>query len=407
MTLGGNPDALAGDMIGMQPIGVIEAGGSKIYEFAWNPPDPSMYNEINNEPWHFCLLARVESTEDPISSQETSSLADNVWNNNNIAWKNLTVIDFTGLVAEDHYFHQGTVSIGNGTGTVKNFDFYFDDVSIKRTLLTETEVVCEFDVQTWNKLISGNIQYSGFKVFREGQRALKMTSPSASLNNIPFSANELGWINMKFNFLTRTATENEIFHFDLKQVNSVDGKLVGGERYVINKRIPERNLFQADGGGDVVIKKNETVVLQAVPIGESAEYNWYDQNGVFLHSGMTYVYQSDSSAVVSLEVIADIDGYKDYQDINLVVKPHSLTSIVPNPSSGDQPLQVYYEIDNSIASSAYVQIVNASDGSIHIVPLNTTSNMLTVLPSDIGQGNFSALLVVDGVVHGQLNLLVL
>jgi len=126
-----------------------------------------------------------------------------------------------------------------------------------------------------------------------------------------------------------------------------------------------------------------------------------------LHTGLTNSYQFDSSAVISLEVIAEIDGYKDYQDINLEVKPHSLTSIVPNPASGDDPLQILYEIDESIASLAHVQIVNASDGSIHIVPLNTTSNMLTVLPSDIGQGNFSALLVVDGVVNDQLNFVVL
>ncbi len=191
------------------------------------------------------------------------------------------------------------------------------------------------------------------------------------------------------------------------KVKSSSGEIIGGERYKINKKIPDRYLFAADAGGDQTILQHESLILHAQPISESAEYNWYDQNGVLLHTGMTYAYQSDTSTVVSLEVIADIDGYKDYQDINLEVKPHSLTSIVPNPASGDDLLQILYEIDASVASLAHLQIVNASNGSIHVVPLDINSDMLTVLPSDIGQGNFSALLVVDGVVNDQLNFVVL
>jgi len=234
-----------------------------------------------------------------------------------------------------------------------------------------------------------------------------MISPSAHLKNLPFAAGELGLINMKFNFLTRTATENQKFILDVKQVESNSGKIIGGERYEINKKIPDRNLFMAVAGGDQTIQSNEQIILQAQPIGESAQYNWYDQHGALLHTGMTYSYQSDSSAVISLEVIADIDGYKDYHDISVVVQAHSLTSIVPNPSSGSSPIQVSYDIDPAQATGAYLQIVEATSGSIHVVPLNLFADQVTVSTNLIGQGNFSVLLVVDGIVVDQLNLLIL
>ncbi|HKL40059.1 MAG TPA: hypothetical protein VJ894_05230 [Cryomorphaceae bacterium] len=169
--------------------------------------------------------------------------------------------------------------------------------------------------------------------------------------------NALGWANMKFNFLTRTATENQTFLLDIKQVESFSGEIIGGERYKINKKIPDRYLFAADAGGDQTILQNESVILQAQPIGESAEYNWYDQNGVLLHTGLTYSYHSDCSAVISLEVIADIDGYKDYHDISVAVQAHSLTSIVPNPASGSTQIVVSYDVDPTNASEAHLQIV--------------------------------------------------
>jgi hypothetical protein len=85
-------EAMAGAVIGIQTIQAIPAGGSTILVFPWNPPSPSDYS-FNNQPWHFCLLARVLASNDPMTFPETSDLGDNVKNNNNIAWKNITVVD--------------------------------------------------------------------------------------------------------------------------------------------------------------------------------------------------------------------------------------------------------------------------------------------------------------------------
>ncbi len=56
-------------------------------------PNPQDYVSSNPNPSHFCLLARIESNDDPITFPEGNFITDNVKNNNNIAWKNTTVIE--------------------------------------------------------------------------------------------------------------------------------------------------------------------------------------------------------------------------------------------------------------------------------------------------------------------------
>ena len=57
-------------------------GTSRTLEFEWNPPATG----------HYCLLARWESTADPMRMPEGPIIATNVRNENNIVWRNLTVI---------------------------------------------------------------------------------------------------------------------------------------------------------------------------------------------------------------------------------------------------------------------------------------------------------------------------
>jgi hypothetical protein len=88
--------ALMGGAIGTLPSGSVAAGGFVILAFPWMPPDPADYASFGADQAHFCLLARIEtSTTSPygMTVPETSNLYANVRNNNNIVWKNVTVVD--------------------------------------------------------------------------------------------------------------------------------------------------------------------------------------------------------------------------------------------------------------------------------------------------------------------------
>lgn len=87
--------ALMGGTIGTAPVSV-SAGDDEILVFPWAPPDPADYASFGADRGHFCLLARIETGAAPdfgMTFPETGNLYANVQNNNNIVWKNITVVD--------------------------------------------------------------------------------------------------------------------------------------------------------------------------------------------------------------------------------------------------------------------------------------------------------------------------
>jgi len=95
-----NGYALMGDLINTQNISAIDAQGSVIMEYQWFPPDPEDYVGNNSEPTHFVLLARQVSTNDPMTFPEAADVVENLTKNNNIAWKNIEVINTSALPIE-------------------------------------------------------------------------------------------------------------------------------------------------------------------------------------------------------------------------------------------------------------------------------------------------------------------
>src|SRR6266550_3738343 len=90
-----------GGIIGSQSVTVM-GGAVQIAEFAWTPPDPSDYASFGADQVHFCLLARIETSAAApfgMTSAETANLYANVQNNNNIVWKNISIVDTDGAGA--------------------------------------------------------------------------------------------------------------------------------------------------------------------------------------------------------------------------------------------------------------------------------------------------------------------
>lgn len=84
---------LAGDEITEDPIqvsGNIKTGETQVIAIPWYPPNPEIFG---SDEQHFCLLARIESSSDPISFSETIHTNVNTRNNNNIAWRNLSLFN--------------------------------------------------------------------------------------------------------------------------------------------------------------------------------------------------------------------------------------------------------------------------------------------------------------------------
>ena len=75
-------------------IPALAVGQAVILEIPWYPPNPAHYGCLGDMR-HFCLLSRVT----PGIAGEGMDVNVNVRNNNNLAWKNIEVDDFSGMTS--------------------------------------------------------------------------------------------------------------------------------------------------------------------------------------------------------------------------------------------------------------------------------------------------------------------
>lgn len=149
-----NEDVIMGDEIATITIPPLHPGQCEILEFEWNVPNPEDYTNINANPWHFCLLARMESTDDPMTFPEVSSIGQNVKNNNNIAWKNTTVVD---IIEDSPSPIGGVVAVGNPFNQQKLFTLEIrpEQNELGKAIYDEAEVSIEMDDVFYDAWVRG------------------------------------------------------------------------------------------------------------------------------------------------------------------------------------------------------------------------------------------------------------
>lgn len=121
-----------------------------------------------------------------------------------------------------------------------------------------------------------------------------------------------------------------------------------------------------------------------------------------LYSGNNFVVSPDITLKYQLEVIADLDGYKDYDEVNISVNPFALTKLVPNPASSD--LRVHYTLDDTTAS-AYIMIVHQVTGSSNNYILDIEEEYIDLDISLLPTGIYTVLLIADGEIKASKGLI--
>jgi len=393
-----NPNpVLVGNEIGTLTIPVLGPGESKILEFPWVVPNPQDYVGINPNPWHFCLLARIESPDDPMTFPEGMIITNNVKNNNNIAWKNTTIVDIFPNVPSQI---GGVVAVGipYSVTTAFNLQFAKDSHEIGPAIYDEAEVSIEMDDVFYDAWVRGGKQGQNFTSPGLASKKRIATGNNMELNNIIFAPNEIGTVNVKFNFLTSQLSTKKDFVYHAVQRNAATSEIIGGETYEIHKR--PRPIFDADAGSDETIERSESVTISASQINEAAVYNWYDPDGNLIYTGTDLTVSPDVTKTYKLEIITDTDGYKDYDEVEVTVNPYKLESLVPNPATSQ--VTVNYIADE--ASSAYLMVVSTVTGisNNYILDVNETAVNLNI--TTYTSGLYSVALVCDGDIVDTKNL---
>ncbi|WP_293894643.1 S8 family serine peptidase [Flavobacterium sp.] len=379
------PNVKLGDQVGTVTIPTLQPGQETIVQIPFMVPNPSDYSFWGADQWHFCLLARIEATNDPLN--ETNGLYSNVQNNNGIAWKNVTIVD---LLANRN---SGFVTVGNPFDEPRAFflELVKEDLETGKPIYDEAEVSVKMDETLFNAWERGGKIAQELEATQDQKRKI-VKGNNVIIDNIAFNANEMGSVELKFNFLTEELTEKSKFVYHVVQRDATTGQIIGGETYIIKKQV--RPAFLADAGDTKDVDKNEPITISASQISEPAIYNWYDSAGNLVFTGKDLTIATQVATKYKLEVIATTDGFKDYSEVDVNIKPSILNTIAPNPATNN--VNISYKLNE--AGSAYLMIIGSygTTGTTNNYILDINSSEAIINISNYPNGFYTVALVCNG-----------
>ncbi|WP_104735974.1 hypothetical protein [Hanstruepera ponticola] len=95
-------------------------------------------------------------------------------------------------------------------------------------------------------------------------------------------------------------------------------------------------------------------------------------------------------------MVAETDGYKDYDDIEVTLNPSVIEMIYPNPSTSE--IQIDYKLNG--VDSAYLMIIGQyeTNGESNNYILEPDSAQTVINISNYLQGFYTIALVCDGTI---------
>jgi len=216
---------LYGDEIGTEDINDVLGGTSTIVRIPWdNVPNPQDFNDADAR--HFCLLARLVSQEDPMTFPEGYDLGTNVRYNNNIAWKNISVMDRANP--------RGAVDIENNTDRDMPITLRFTVADEKSAKLLEDAGITirvELPPKVLEQWKAAGEPGEGVKAEGEG---LVINAHNAWIGGIWLGPDDRQTLHVAIGYPDHNLDGEELAaQWDITQHDDATGEIVGGERYDI------------------------------------------------------------------------------------------------------------------------------------------------------------------------------
>lgn len=385
-------DIPMGGRVATKVIKVLQPGEETIVKASWDVLDPNVYKNITSEPWHFCLLARVCSTDDPTPEVTYTDLNRYVREHNNIAWKNLTVVEMPSVGQQ---VGGGVVMVKNRTDIPKNYTIELIDDNLRFTPISYTsvdnsvkpEVNIELSPNLYNAWVEGGSVRQAF-ANTSSPRVQSMQGNTSILQNIRLQPQEAGIVNVKFSIpSTGVYLFNYTYQVVLKDEN---GNIVGGETYIV-KRNQLRPIIPPSIKQIPNIEAGK-VELKASDIDEPASYNWYSENGNLLSTGQELEVTVEKTEKYKLEVVAEKDNYKCYAEA--IVKPvEGIVSLSPNPTFEKVTIKfLIHDYNNSVIKISNIEGV----GETHEYPISQRECLKVIDVSRFVSGIYTVTLVSNG-----------
>lgn len=215
-------------------IPVLQPGEAVVIQIPWFPPNPADFGCFGGDQGHFCLLSRIETSITPpfgMTFPEGTDIYVNTKNNNNIAWKNVTVVDnfpgslgFTSILVRNVFRER--VLTGLRLANTDEFGGSFFDFG---------QVVVDLKPELFKRWSESGAAGRGIE--RAGGTAIRIRSPGAFLQNIRLEPQEMFSLDVRFELAKEYRLPRGVRpKLDLIQIGAPDrpNAIVGGQRFELD-----------------------------------------------------------------------------------------------------------------------------------------------------------------------------
>jgi serine protease len=376
-------------LVGSRTVPQLAVGGEVILKFPWTAPIswvPAGGHLVNVN-----LLAKIISPNDPMAVPETASTYNNIIKNNNIAGKNNIAINYDYLSDNGGHFPEKVV-VSNPFDDVRSFklELVKEDTETGKPIYDEAEVGVKMDevlYAAWTR--GGKVEQNLAETVDVKKQIVE--DNHVLIDNIVLNAHEQGSVELNFSFLAKEITNKANFKYHIIQRELTTNEIVGVVTFNIYKK--PRPSFVADAD-DKEKDRNETITISAKQISEPAVYNWYDAEGNLIFVGKDLTVATDVAKKYKLEVIATADGFKDYTEVEVKLKPSVLSVIAPNPATDN--VTIGYKINEG--GSAYLMILGGygTNSASNNYIINPELGEININLANYGSGFYTVALVVNG-----------
>jgi hypothetical protein len=238
-------------------IPVLQPGEAVVIQVPWYPPNPADF-ACFGDPGHVCLLARIEtSTTAPfgMTFPEILNIHTNVRNNNNIVWKNVTVVDnFPGALKA------ASILVRNIFREPVLTQLRLVKPNGGPTFLDHGNILVDLGPELFARWTEGRSIGEGFEIV--GPTTIRVTNTQTVLANILLEPQETFPVEVRFVLNKDQVAPQVIPKWDLIQIGTPDNPnaVVGGQRFV------------ADFQKIVLVKKGSP--WRFLDDGSSLDANW-------------------------------------------------------------------------------------------------------------------------------------
>lgn len=216
-------------------IPVLQPGEAVVLQIPWYPPNPADFACFGGDQGHFCLLGRIETAITApfgMTTPEGAAVYTNTKNNNNIGWKNITVVDnfpgalgFTSILVRNIFRERVAAGLR-----------FADTQEIGASFFDFGRIMVDLKPELYQRWRAGGGAGQGIEPVGGTTRLLILT-PDAFIQNIPLEPGEVFSIDVQFELrrdyrLPRGVTPK----WDLIQTGGPDDPraIVGGQRFEVN-----------------------------------------------------------------------------------------------------------------------------------------------------------------------------